>query len=317
MTEGLPPEVSGAKRTTWLDSGKSALWLIDGCQPVLIVESAWGRYGNMSLHDSPLLADKTIQSSPCREWLSFTKNANDYFRLAITLSSVPLSWLEWTERIVRRRGKRKTVIDPLGYRMTILWNGIILLQETKFICDIMENALRQAILRHCHKHSILLEHVHRTIPDWEKTIKKIKRQEGTDISPSEPMSDKFLFNLTFYQTTEIISRNWSKIDGAGPRTGFNDLFWRNQECRDRKLFEHDMRIIRNARNQIAHSKSLFQSHETQKVCSIAWKWLSPVDIGIGPRIQRYRRDRPGFLTGILMESDRFLENPYGKPTFGK
>ena len=262
----------------------------------------------MSLHNSPLLTDKSISSSPCRDWLSFATSADEYFQLAATLSNVPLSWIEWVEQIVRREEQRNNAaVDRLGYRMAILWSGMILLQETKFLCDIIENALRQVILRHSYKHRIPLSEFYRTIPEWKQTVRRLKGEQGTETSLAEPIAENLVMNFTFYQVSECISRNWNRIDGNKFIVGFADLFWKHRQCRDRNLFVHDMRTIRGARNQIAHSKSLFQPCETQKICDIALKWLTPVDIGIVPRVLRYRKDRPGFLHGIVMRPSRSFE----------
>jgi hypothetical protein len=247
----------------------------------------------MSLHDSPLLTDKNISSSPCRDWLSFATSADEYFQLAATLSNVPVSWIEWAETIVRRGERRNnTAVDKLGYRLAVLWNGMILLQETKFLCDIIENALRQMILRHSYKHNIPLNEFYRTIPDWKKTVRTT--------SLTEPISETQILNFSLYQASECISRNWNRVDCKKFIVGFSDLFWKHRQCRDRNVFVRDMAIIRKVRNQIAHSKTLFELCEAQKICDIARKWSAPVDIGIAPRVLRFRRDRPGFLDRIVI-----------------
>jgi hypothetical protein len=260
----------------------------------------------MSLHNSPhLLSHKVLGTSPCRDWLALTENADDFFRLATTLSGIPTTWLRWTEKIVagRQRKNRHRVADPLGYRMSVLWNGIIFQQETKFLCDVMENALRLGILKHSHRRNVLLEHVDRTFPKkpWERLLEMIEKDQSVRISPSEPLQEILLINLTFYQTCEIVSRNWNRIKHSDAFiVGFGDLFWKNKACRDGKLFEREMKVVREARNKIAHSKALFEIHETQRVYDIVRKWSSPIDAtGIDNRIARFRRNRPSFLEGIF------------------
>jgi hypothetical protein len=265
----------------------------------------------MSLHDSPLLHHKALNTSPCRDWLASATSADEYFRLAAALSTIPTTWIEWTEKIVRRgRRTKNPPVNALSYRMSILWNGIILLQETKFLCDITETALRQAILRHCHANQILLGDFYEKIPAWKKTVDRLKLKDAVGPWLLEPISEGLLSNFDFYQTSQIIAVNWNRVCCKQFKIGFGDLFWADAACRDLNLFTKDMQTVRHARNQIAHSRALFQPHETQAIYDIAHRWLSPIDVGIGERVLRYRRDRPDFLDGILIRPPRQVENMF-------
>jgi hypothetical protein len=110
----------------------------------------------MSLRDSPLLNLSLFAEAPYSDWMRLTKSYNECEVLGPALSGIPKPWIEWAERIAssheRRRGD--AIRSPLKFRMSVLWNGIVLLQEAKFICDTLENALRQLIAVHCQKHAV-------------------------------------------------------------------------------------------------------------------------------------------------------------------
>ena len=256
--------------------------------------------GTMSLHDSPLLNDSYLTESPCKEWLLLTNTAEEYMSLAVTLSSLPKPWLEWVESIVVGREKRGTRIQyPIAYRIATLWNGIILLQEAKFICDFVENALRKIILIHCYKENIAIIEIYKTIPCSKKLIKKFEIDQKIKLSLFELFPENILTTFSFYQSSEAIFRNWSGVC-CNDRTkrGFSKIFWHEKSCRDPNLFKKNMDEIRKNRNKIAHSKQLFQQHEIQHIYEIANRWLVPLNIGMHSRVLRYRKDRPRFLEAI-------------------
>ena len=260
----------------------------------------------MSLHNSPLLlSQEVLQNYPCKNWLALAKDAGHFFDLARTLSHIPTSWIAWAEKIFekRLRGSRKRKIEfPLTYRMNILWNGIVLQQETKFLCDLMENALRLGILKHSHRWGVAFVDIERTIPAKRLTdlIKAIEKQSGTEVVRSNVIQEIVLLSFTFYETSEIIVRNWSKIQRPDQGiAGFGDLFWKDKSCRDQKLFQRDMKTVRDARNKIAHSKALFEVHETRKVYHVVQRWLRPIDkLALDEGIAGFRRHRPDFLNGV-------------------
>lgn len=253
------------------------------------------------LHSS-LLYNPHIREEPYLTWLNFSTTAEDYLELATTLSGIPKPWIEWVENQVNRRLERGIVIKkPLSYRLAILWNGIILLQETKFICDVLENAYRQGFYSHCSKLKLKFSDLESSIPSYKQVAWQYMKEENVKIDNEALVSAEFLSCFTFYQLTETMVRNWKKIFiGKGNREGFVTLFWKDVCCRDSKLFSKDMRCIRQVRNKIAHSKTLFYVGETQKIYQLACKWLPPLSVELKTRVIGYRRERPRFLENLRL-----------------
>lgn len=187
--------------------------------------------------DSSLLYNPNLRVSPYIDWLNYTTKAEDYIILATTLSGVPKLWLEWVEKEVINSVKRGINIkNPLSYRMSVLWNGIILLQETKFICDILENAFRQGIYSHTSRFGIKYGEIEKLIPEKNSLEEKYRKEEKDSIVFDSPIKASFLTYFTFYQLTETIVRNWKIIYTTKIQyEGFSKLFWTDIKCRDKNL----------------------------------------------------------------------------------
>jgi hypothetical protein len=101
------------------------------------------------------------------------------------------------------------------------------------------------------------------------------------------------------QLKALILENWNKIERAPEFSiGFANLFWCKVECRDKNLFDRHMRKVKEVRNRIAHSVALLAERDVQVLFSCAQKWLTALDVGVIPRIVRYRKARPDFLMEI-------------------
>jgi len=261
------------------------------------------RWKSMSLHSSPILITNNLSFSPYREWLSFTTTAGEYFRLALVLSSFPPAWIRWADAKVRGITRRGLIIeDPVGYRMSVLWNGIVLLQESKFLCDMMENSLRIGIYRHCLTRNIPLQHIY--VRSWDLARSRFERDYRTKVDLSAPIPELMLTSMDFGLIPRLITDNWKRIK-LSPKfeIGFADLFWRKRICRDKNLFSNHMNAIRTARNTVAHSKKLFEETEVQHIFDIVQQWLEAIDIGVIPRIAQYRQRRRDFLAEVLIPHD--------------
>ena len=256
----------------------------------------------MNPWNSSLLHNPDLQSSPYSDWLKLATNAEDYIILAKTISGIPKPWIEWVEKQTNDAYKRGVGINkPLTYRMTALWNGIILLQETKFICDVLENSLRQAFFSHASKLSLNYGEIKNSIPNENDLSNQFKNEKKLNIQNDSPITASLLLHFTFYQVTETITRNWKYISSKKiNKIGFSKLFWNEPKCRDKNLFQKDMKKIRLTRNNIAHSKTLFKNHEAQYLYEIACTWLSPLSVELKERVLTYRRERPRFLEQLKL-----------------
>jgi hypothetical protein len=261
----------------------------------------------MSLHGPSLYPPALVLGQPYRDWLAGAKTAGEYARLASILTSFPESWLRWADSVARRRLRNRTdIANALGYRMAVLWRGIVMLQESKFLCDALENALRVCVQRYCEKEAIELGAI--AISKWDRPLKTAARKIGAAIDKSQPIPEALLVEFNFSDLTEGVAANWKVIKTArGQVRGFSLLFWSENCCRDKKLFIHEMNMVRDARNRIAHSTKLFEEAEMQSLFKIVKRWLAALNIDIEPRLHRYRKLRKDFLAeipGLTMGSYR-------------
>lgn len=252
--------------------------------------------------DSSLLYNPHLREEPYLNWLDYSTTTGEYLRLAATLSGIPKPWIEWVENQVSQHLERGILIkNPLPYRLSILWNGIILMQETKFICDVLENAYRQGIYSHCSRLKVKALNLRASIPSFSQIVGQYTKETKIRIDKEAIIPAEFLSCFTFYQLTETMVRNWKKIINRKEKgDGFASLFWSDVKCRDSNLFSKEMKYIRQARNKIAHSKVLFSSGETQIVYRIACKWLNPLSVELKTRVMDYRRERPRFLENLTL-----------------
>jgi len=246
---------------------------------------------------SSLLDRQLLNEPPSVEWLQLAETEKDFLELLSVVNGTPNSWLEWVEdRVVELQTRGVHVRRPLGYRLGTLWNGIILLQETKYLCDLVETTLRQALTSYAILTGVTLGCLLATVPKWKSIRKQYDplRKDGSCIDG--PVCIEFLNCFSFYQLTETLARNWRVMPGTSPqRRGFGSLFWHQRGCRDPNCFVRDMKWIRTTRNDIAHSRKLFQLHETRGVYQVSKRWLKPLGIAVQHRIIAYRRRRPSFL----------------------
>jgi len=244
-----------------------------------------------------------LEKKPYSDWMKLITNETDFQLFIKSIAGIPKPWIEWVETTVKKSiDRRGDIIEkPLAYRIAVLWNGMILLQETKFICDVFENSLRQAVFSYATEKNLRNGDIRTSIPDHKKLFIKLGKNDQSNSEDSTPVSELLLLNCTFYQLTEIIRRNWKKVSSCKTKhKGFTALFWKEQKCRDVNVFSKDMKKIRLTRNEIAHSKKLFHKDETQAIYEIACKWLLPLDVQLKNKILTYRNDRPKFLEQLLL-----------------
>jgi hypothetical protein len=213
---------------------------------------------------------------------------------------MPKAWIEWAEDQTQKSILRGIKINhPLHYRLSNLWHGIIILQEAKFICDVIENAFRQTSSDFCFRNSLRYVDICRSIPKWKSVKSRHEAAAKIKIDMQSVINSEFFKSLTFYELTELIGRNWKEIPVSMLTVaGFSSLFWQEVACRDVNRFRKDMSQVRRNRNDIAHSRRLFQLYEVKKLYRIANIWLDPLNIVLKQRILTYRDKRPRFLQDV-------------------
>lgn len=238
------------------------------------------------------------QRSPYRDWIALAQTEEEWLRLLKIFHGLPSTWIEWVELEVQRLASRTTIHDPLGYRLTVLRNGIILLQEGKFICDWTEHALRQGFLNHMAEHDVDYVALQPTIPNnplHETYWTSLKEDTENRVQHASALVSSF----TFYELTETMARNWKRIENTPQSSpGFKNLFMSVSECRNVNRFAQDMKLVRLMRNDIAHAKRLLKKHEIEATYDTVCRWLAPLDVDLSVRIQDYRQMRPKFLDDL-------------------
>lgn len=240
------------------------------------------------------------KESPYRDWLELAKTEREISWLLEIFRGVPQVWIEWVEKQAEAQVKRGVMIEKaLEYRMATLWNGIILLQEGKFICDSVENALRQSFLTHIAINHITYSDLLPSVPNNRDIARTYEARCG-DIAPTALVDLDFILITSFYEITETIARNWKYISKCtSSKLGFNKVF-QGTYCRDCNNFRRDMRKIRTFRNTIAHSKELLSPQEVQSLYELANRWLVSLGVELNSRIITYRDRRPKFLEPLVM-----------------
>jgi hypothetical protein len=200
---------------------------------------------------------------------------------------MPRPWLEWVDRQISNYAQRgNSVRDPLQYRLSILWNGIILLQESKFIGDVTENALRRSLIDFMVIQKLSFSDLQ--IPEWSK-----KNYDSLFSSYRKSQSDFIAEHFTFYQLYGTFQENWTIPHKAGFSVIFN-----NKKYLNLAQFKVDMKNIKQIRNDIAHSRKLFRPDEVRNLYKVAHKWLIPLGVNLAERVKAYRQQRPKFLQDL-------------------
>jgi len=224
----------------------------------------------------PLLKfPQLFNNAPYKSWFALAQSLDEHILLIKTFNGMPKEWIEWAEkRVVSATERGVVVTSPLSYRLSALWNGLILLQESKFLCDSIENALRNVFILHSSEFDFTLIDTIDAMPNKVKWSSKIAALK------SDEVINKLIIEFSFGELTQMIFRNWNKIGISASIPGFINLFYTNVSCRDANLFINDMSFVRKQRNDIAHSKRLFLPNETTKLFKVAQKWLTPLHVDI-------------------------------------
>lgn len=246
-----------------------------------------------------LLNTSSRSSPPVCDWLQLIRSESDLIDLLVSVQGIPLQWLKWADTKTLKMEKRYRHIDSrVGYSLTALWNGITYLQECKFLCDIFENSLRAAFTHFVTSNQIRYRQLYpkRHLDEMKRTKKYI--HERLDA----PIAHGFVFETSFEELSKTISLNWKMVAPLTSRgkavIGLNSLFWSETNLRDVNKFDSDMAEIRKYRNDIAHSKRLFDFDDVLKLNTLICRWLKPLNVELMYKVNSYRRNRPRFLQDL-------------------
>jgi len=262
----------------------------------------------MSLRDLPL-PSVDFSREPYRNWMTLAQDYQQCTLLDRALFGIPEPWVRWADAVARARERRGSLIrSPLEYRLARLHDGMVLLQEAKYICDLVENVLRQVVVSHCTKQEITWEELRLNVRGIDKLELQALRNGIQQARHEAPTLD-FLLQATFYQTEHIAASCWTSFPVKRKAAGFRTCFFHDRRCRESAVFVADMDHIRKVRNRIAHASGLFERYEVQFLFKLAQRWLSPLGINPSERVMRYRKDRPRFLEalefgGMLINASR-------------
>lgn len=255
----------------------------------------------MSAPQSPslmsLLTSRSHSTPPVCDWVQLISTEQEMTDLLFAVQGIPAAWLKWADQQAIKMHKRRTVHSRVGYALTTLWNGITLLQECKFLADVLENALRVCSIGYISLNRITYDQLYpKPYLEQIRNLQSKVPADGTSI-----IQPDFIVSTSFEQLTRTLSLNWEQISSVSEGEhldGFRRLFWDEVHLRDVNLFKSDMGTIRNYRNDIAHSKRLFALSDVNRINRIVCKWLKPLNVELMQKVISYRKNRPRFLQDL-------------------
>lgn len=265
---------------------------------------------NLNPHGSSFLYSPIYGAEPYASWIALARTERELDYLQELFRVVPKGWIEWVNRRVEKKIAAGTgVRNMLDYKLSVLTHGMISLQETKYICDILENALRQVVINHALKTGIRYCHLSPYVPMFGETFARYVQGRG-ETSEDAVVTPEFIMSLSFYQLVETISRKWKTLLHEPYIRGFGQYFANHKACRDYRMFRREMTVVRSNRNVIAHTQNLMSDEQTRQVFELSRKWLAPLEIDLYDKVALYREHRPEFLKEIklLKQIRRHAEN---------
>lgn len=234
-----------------------------------------------------------------RNWLGLARSEGEFLNTVKLLQGIPSNWIDWVDKqVLSRKNSGVSVTNELNYRLSILWQGIVLLQENKYILDMVENSLRQAFVTFSNENQLRIRDI-RKISNRTKMIERYNKQNQT-LDENSLFQIEFVSQFMFGDLIKTYIINWNEIASLTPkRTGYGTLFWNKSHCRDKNYFEWEMEVLRKHRNAIAHSNRLFTPEDTREIYRTAIVWLDLLGNDLRQKVLTYRNQRPTFLNGVI------------------
>ncbi len=209
---------------------------------------------------------------------------DEVHRVQGTISGIPEHWLIWADRQKSARDLRgEPLTASLRYKEQTLQQGIIALQECKYICDLVENALRQSLSMHINELGM-------------QQSSALIISGRSRLSPQPVDNLDALGRITFGELTETIGRYWKRYPSH--HLGFRQAVWGIPACRQLRVFSRDMDSIRALRNVIAHSRHPVSTDDARRLCAESRLWLEALGVNLSEKLRQYREHRPQFLHPI-------------------
>lgn len=249
-------------------------------------------------HHSPsFLKLQTMNQEPYLNWFNLAKSKEEQLRLIDSLSVIPINWIQWVDDKISNytyiRGI--SIKHPLNYRLSLLWRSIVLFQECKYICDNVENCLKIATYITINTKGLKYNEIGFAIPGGNPKIAKLLNQNSPNTSMDNAVSWEFIKDLHFGDITTFMCVSWSSLLLG---KSIRNLFVSSQYCRNKSIFETDMKYIKDRRNRIAHMQALFDNNEASLLLKKADQWLLPLGCKLSNKISQYRERRPHYLREI-------------------
>lgn len=206
---------------------------------------------------------------------------DEVHRVQDTISGIPEHWLIWADRHKSARDLRGEPLNAsLRYKEQTLQHGIIALQECKYMCDLVEIALRQSLSTHI-----------RELGMQQSSALIISGRARLNPQPLDNLDA--LGRITFGELTESIGRYWKRYPSH--HLGFRQAVWGIPACRQLRVFSRDMDSIRAMRNVIAHSRHPVSADGARRLYAESRAWLEALGVNLTEKLRQYREHRPQFL----------------------
>lgn len=246
-----------------------------------------------------LLAERTHSDQPISRWIENATCEQEIHTLLLSVQGFPYTWLQWADkRIKRARRRNRQINSESGYGIASIWNGLTVLQECKFLCDTLENALRFAFINFVTANRLSPTDL---FAPKSKLITRTKNRKPWLLETSDNLiHPNLIFETDFTELVETFTLHWKSValksrHERSSKIGFGTLFWSDVHCRDVTLFNKHMKVVRDIRNKVAHSRHLLSHSDLQRLTKYVIIWLRPLNVELMHKVNAYRVNRPNFL----------------------
>ena len=246
-----------------------------------------------------LLAGRTHSDQPISRWIENATCEQEIHTLLLSVQGFPCTWLQWADKRIRRARRRNRQINSeSSYAIASIWNGLTVLQECKFLCDTLENALRFAFINFVTANRLSPTDL---FAPKSKLITRTKNRRPWLLETSDNLiHPNLIFEADFAEIVETFTLHWKRValksrHERSPKIGFRTLFWSDVHCRDVTLFYKHMNVVREIRNKVAHSRHLLSNSDLQRLTKYVIIWLRPLNVELMHKVNSYRVNRPNFL----------------------
>ncbi len=251
-------------------------------------------------HNSSFLYFGIYKESPYPKWIAQTKSEKELNQLFRVINSTPVSFSKWTEKKVQHLENRGIIINsPINYRLSLMRHGLVLLQECKLLCDIVENTLRHIYYVHLTSQRLTFKNLDYIYPKWKYQKSKYEKNKSIKLADDSIVTNDFILSMSFFDISMSIYKNWKHLGKSNDYNGFRIFFPRKGKYSDNEQFKKEViNIIRKRRNEIAHSKRLFTQDEALMLKNICQAWVDSLNFHFNISLSSYRLSRPDFLKEI-------------------